>query len=113
MRTMSKRLFAEQKQLAAAQGVFTLALGWKTGNRRRNIPGDESFEVFLESVKPGKLAAAQRVVGDSKVRKGRWVAEHLPPPPEIDDLYAQIVAALRVRGMPGVATGEGDRSHRS
>jgi hypothetical protein len=45
------------------------------------------------------LAEAEQEVGNSKVRKGLWVAENVPGPSEVSDLYEQIITLLRHRGL--------------
>lgn len=80
-------------------GVFTLASGW-TRAVKNGIAGDESFEAFAESVAPGKLSEAEREVGSSKVRVGRWLAEKVPCPEKVDDLYRRILNTLKLDGAP-------------
>jgi ABC-type branched-subunit amino acid transport system ATPase component len=98
-RAMDETIFDAARELGRSHGVFTLARGWTTADKDAGIPNDESFEVFLEAVAPGKLATAEREVGNSKVRKGLWVAENVPCPSEVDDLYMQIITLLRQRGI--------------
>jgi ABC-type branched-subunit amino acid transport system ATPase component len=86
---MTSELFEQQKQLGRERGVFTLACGWTTG-----AAGDDSFEVFIESVAPGRLAEAESAVGRSNVRKGRWLAENIDCPDAVADLYASLVKVL-------------------
>jgi hypothetical protein len=62
--------------------VATDTRGWTTADKDDGILNDESFEVFLEAVAPGKLAEAEQEVGKSKVRKGLWIAENVPGPSE-------------------------------
>ena len=85
-RCMTEALWDEQVALGARHGVFTLTTSW-TGS-------GEAVEGFIEGAAPGKLAEAKAEVGDSKIRKGRWVAQQTDCPLEVDDLYRQIVAAL-------------------
>ena len=79
--------------------VATDTRGWTTADKDDGILNDESFEVFLEAVAPGKLAEAEQEVGKSKVRKGLWIAENVPGPSEVSDLYEQIITLLRHRGL--------------
>ena len=98
------------KSVAAQHGIFTLAPGWTRARRRHPstcestagamTAGDESFEAFVESVYPGKLQESHDVVGGSKVRRGRWVAENTDCPAAVEELYHQIVDVLEQRGMP-------------
>jgi hypothetical protein len=85
-RCMTEALWDEQVDLGVRHGVFTLATSW-TGSA-------EAVEGFIEGAAPGKLAEAKAEVGDSKIRKGRWVAQQTDCPAEIDDLYRQIVAGI-------------------
>jgi hypothetical protein len=87
-RLMTQALWDEQVTLGACHGVYTLTTGW-TGN-------GEAIEAFIEGAAPGKLAEAETEVGKSKIRKGRWVAQQTDCPPEVDDVYRQIIAALRL-----------------
>jgi len=75
-------------------GVFTLAPGWIRADKKNGIVGDESFEAFAESVAPSKLSEAGQAVGSSKVRMGRWFAENVPCPDEVDRFYGQVLKAL-------------------
>jgi hypothetical protein len=85
-RCMTEALWDEQVALGARHGVFTSTTSW-TGSA-------EAAEGFIEGAAPGKLAEAETEVGKSKIRKGRWVAQQTDCPPEVDDLYRQIVAAV-------------------
>ena len=76
-RVMDPQTFTEERELGKQQGIFTLARGWTTSSKASNTPGDESFESFVEAVAPGKLRQAETEVGDSKVRKGRWLGTTL------------------------------------
>jgi hypothetical protein len=82
-RTMTHDVWDKEVSLGRENGVFTLASGWEKEN--------ESFESFLERVVPGTQKEAVAEVGDSKVRAGRWIADHTPCPDEVDALYRQIV----------------------
>ncbi len=97
---MTEELFHGQVDAARRHGVLTLALGWKTGNKKTDYPGTESFEVFVESVAPGKLAEAKAEVDTSKPRVGMWLAEHVPCPGQVAQLYLDAVDGLRGRGLP-------------
>ena len=55
----------------------------------------ESIEAFFALAVPGQLAKAKQEVGDSKIRKGRWIAQNTPCPPAVNDLYRQVVVALQ------------------
>ncbi|MHB1718357.1 MAG: ATP-dependent nuclease [Acidimicrobiales bacterium] len=85
-RRMTQELWDEQVDLGARHSVFTLTTSW-TGSA-------EAVEAFIEGAAPGKLAKAKAEVGNSKIRKGRWVAQQTDCPPKVDDLYRRIVAAL-------------------
>jgi hypothetical protein len=85
-RRMTQALWDEQVDLGVGYGVFTLATSW-TGSA-------EAVEGFIEGAAPGKLAEAKAEVGESKIRKGRWVAQQTDCPAEIDDLYRKIIATL-------------------
>ena len=85
-RRMTQALWDEQVDLGVRHGVFTLATSW-TGSA-------EAVEGFIEGAAPGKLAEAKAEVGESKIRKGRWVAQQTDCPAEIDDLYRKIIATL-------------------
>ena len=78
--------FTALRELGCGHGVFTLANGWE--------PPQESFEAYVESVAPGKLAEAANLVGTSKPRKGRHVASTVDCPPEVDALYATLLQRL-------------------
>ena len=81
--------FAELRALGENSGIFTLAKGW-------DQPA-ESFEAYINTVAPGQLADAARVVGRSKPRQGRHVAFATECPHAIDVLYGKL---LRRLGMP-------------
>ena len=87
--------FAEVVGEARHHGMFTLAPGWDRVKTDGISP--ESFEAFTEATSglTGQVAAAKAAVGDSKVRMGRWLAENHPCPAAVDQLYADIVQALR------------------
>jgi len=85
-RRMTQALWEEQVGLGARHGIFTLTTSW-TGSA-------EAVEGFIECVAPGKLAEAKAEVGESKIRKGRWVAQQTDCPAKIDDLYRKIIATL-------------------
>jgi hypothetical protein len=51
-RAMSEHLLEDERKLGAEHGILTLALGWKTRDKKTGAPGDESFEAFVESVTP-------------------------------------------------------------
>ncbi len=88
---MTQELWGEQLELGARHGIFTLATSW--------TKPDEAIEAFFERVAPGKLAEAEREVGNSKLRKGRWIAQETSCPAEVDKLYQGAIAALVDRGM--------------
>lgn len=93
--------FEQATAEGARNGIFTLARGWTRDDRKNSVPGDESFEHFIEAIMPGELARAEAEAGRSKsLRKGRWLAENHPCPSQIDDLYRGIVTALKAAGMP-------------
>ena len=96
-RRMTQALWDEQVDLGARHGVLTLATSW-TGS-------GEAVEGFIEGAAPGKLAEAKAEVGDSKIRKGRWVAQQTDCPLEVGDLYRQIVAALDRGLIDALASG--------
>ena len=97
-RCMTEALWDEQVALGARHGVFTLTTSW-TGSA-------EAVEGFIEGAAPGKLAEAETEVGKSKIRKGRWDAQQTDCPPEVDDLYRQIVAALDRGFIDAPSSGE-------
>jgi hypothetical protein len=96
---MSATLFAKFVEIGRQHGVFALARGWAPRDKHEGTPGDESFEVFVDSVAPGLRQQAPSQVGNNKVRQGRWVAEQVDCPPPVADLYREILKALRSRGM--------------
>jgi hypothetical protein len=93
-RIMNRRMFTDERELAGQAGIFTLARGWTTAGKASKTPGDESFEAFVEAVAPGKLHQAGDEAGDSKVRKGRWLATTVACPSEVADLYDTLTTAL-------------------
>lgn len=93
-RVMNRRMFTDERKLAAQAGIFTLAHGWTTASKTSKTPGDESFEAFVEGAAPGKLHQAAEEAGDSKVRKGRWLATTVACPPEVADLYDKLTTEL-------------------
>jgi hypothetical protein len=100
-RIMNRRMFTDERKMGAKHGIFTFALGWTTADKRAGTPGDESFETFVDSAAPGTLAKAKTEVGDSKVRRGRWIGTNTPWPQRVGELYAQLVAALERQGLSG------------
>jgi AAA domain, putative AbiEii toxin, Type IV TA system len=98
-RLMDRRMFADERKLGAQVGIFTLARGWKTADKAAGTANEESFEAFVEAVAPGKLRQAEAEVGDSKVRRGRWLGTAVTCPPEVADLYGQLITALGQRGL--------------
>ncbi len=94
---MTQESWDEQVTLGDKHGVFTLTTSW-TGSA-------EAVESFIEVVAPGKLADAEAKVGNSKSRKGRWVAQQTDCPAKIDDLYRKIIAAFNLE--PGAAPTSG------
>jgi hypothetical protein len=100
---MSEHLLEDERKLGAEHGIFTLALGWKTRDKKAGTPGDENFEAFVEAVVPGSLNQAEAEVGDSKVRRGRWLGINIPCPQRVGDLYSdlykQVITALEGRGL--------------
>lgn len=94
--------FEQAKGEGVKHGIFTLAKAWTRDDKKNGVPGDESFEFLIEGILPGELAKAEAEVGRSKsLRKGRWLAENNPCPPQIEDLYRDIVAVLTASRMPG------------
>ncbi|MHB8262319.1 MAG: AAA family ATPase [Acidimicrobiales bacterium] len=81
-------------------GIFTLAPGWTRADKEKHLVGNESFEAFAKGVAPDKFAEAEAEVGSNKVRRGRWLAENVACPPEVNDLYRQIVTALGFASAP-------------
>lgn len=98
-RVMDIQAFQDEKALGQKHGAFTLAQGWTTKEKNVSTVNDESFEVFLEGVAPGQLAQAEMEVGTSKVRKGLWVADHVKCPPEVNNLYQNLMGVLEGRGL--------------
>ena len=86
--------FEEAVRVGRRHGVFTLAAGWERADKDDGVPGDESFEAFVDRVMPGALSEAAREAGSSKVRRGRWLAENRSCPSEVDHLYADILTTL-------------------
>jgi AAA domain, putative AbiEii toxin, Type IV TA system len=78
--------FEDVRHAGARHGVFTVAGTWD--------PTGEAFESFLETAVPGQLSAAANVVGKSKPRQGRHVANVTDCPAEIDTLYGEILDQL-------------------
>jgi hypothetical protein len=98
-RVMNRRMFTDVRKQAGQHGIFTLARGWTTSSKATKTLGNESFEAFIESVAPGKLREAEDKVGDSKVRKGRWLGTNIACPAQVADLYDQLVTALGRQGL--------------
>jgi energy-coupling factor transporter ATP-binding protein EcfA2 len=98
-RVMNKRMLTDERKLGAGYGIFTLAVGWKTADKTAGTPNDESFEAFIDAVAPGLLDQAKAEVGESKVRRGRWLGANAPWPQQVGDLYRQLVTALDQRGL--------------
>ena len=67
-------------------------------------PGDESIDVFLESIAPGHMQDVDDAVRSSKVRRGIWLGENEPIPDAEGDLYSFVVAALACRGLSQTET---------
>jgi hypothetical protein len=53
----------------------------------------------VESEVPGLLNQAKDEVGDSKVRRGRWLATNTQWPQQVGDLYTRVITALKQRGL--------------
>jgi hypothetical protein len=94
---MTQELFERQQALGRANGIFTLARGWTTANKKLGTAGDESFEAFLDVVAQGKLEEAASTVGPSKVRRGRWIAEIVSCPNEVAQCYSEMFGRLGAR----------------
>ncbi len=90
--------FEEVAAVGRDDGVFTLASGWTRADKKNGIVGDESFEAFAEGVVPDKFAEAKQLFPLSKVRRGRWLAENASCPDEVNDLYRQVLNALKLDG---------------
>lgn len=88
--------FEEVVTVGRDHGVFTLAAGWVRADKEKGIAGNESFEAFADRVVPDKFTEAKRLFPSSKVRRGRWLAENVPCPAEVDGLYRQVLDALRI-----------------
>jgi hypothetical protein len=92
--TLAARVLAELRRCGRragwnrGSGVFTLATGWD--------PEDESFEAYLNTIAPERLAEAAKTVGRSKPRQGRYVALETACPQEIDALYEKLLRRLGV-----------------
>ena len=80
--------FQETRNKAEHWGIFTLARG--------PAKGEEGFEAFLELVARDALKGARQAEPDSKPRQGRWLAEQIECPPEVDELYAKLLRRLRM-----------------
>ena len=81
---MTEEIFGHLKAVGRKNNIFTLASGWETGK--------ESFEDF-DGFKD-KLIEAKEECGKSKVRQGRWIAENIPPPESVKDLFYNIMTAF-------------------
>ncbi len=92
--------FEEVVTVGRDHGVFTLAAGWVRADQEKGIAGNESFEAFAEGVVPDKFAEAKQLFPSSKVRRGRWLAENASCPDEVNDLYRQVLNALKLDGTP-------------
>jgi hypothetical protein len=92
----AKLTFADVTGEARRYGIFTLAPDWD--RTKTDGISAESFEAFVEATPglTGQLAVARAEVGDSKVRKGRWLAENHPCPAAIDELYADVLRTLHL-----------------
>ncbi len=88
---MDKELFGRLKDVGKKFGIFTLALGWNTGDKKNSIENDESFEAFMDSIWPGDLEKAKETVGTSKVLQGAWLAENNECPEAVKCLYVTIL----------------------
>jgi hypothetical protein len=100
LRKMDLAIFEGGKALGWRHGVMMVAPGWRTRDKR--LPddrGDESFEAYIESVFPRIIDKATDAVGESKVRRGIWIAEHAGCPEDVARLYKQAVTILRRRGI--------------
>jgi len=100
-RVMNRRMFTDERKLAAQSGIFTLARGWTTASKTAKTPGDESFEVFIDAAAPGMLDRSRAEAGDSKVRRGRWLGTQIACPREVTELYRHLIDALSHRGLTG------------
>ncbi|MGH3220868.1 MAG: AAA family ATPase [Streptosporangiaceae bacterium] len=80
--------FAGLRDLGENSGIFTLAEGWD--------PSVESFEAFINTQAPGRIADAAMAVGRSKPRQGRHVATVTECPEAIDVLYGKLLGRLAV-----------------
>jgi hypothetical protein len=98
-RVMDKATFDDERKLGGEYGIFSLAVGWNTGDKAMRRPGDESFEAFIDAVAPGTLDQAKAEAGDSKVRRGRWLGTNTPWPRQVGDLYVHLITALEQRGL--------------
>lgn len=95
---MDSPSWKEQLCLAKEHGIYTLASGWtRDCDSGSKNGGNESFESFVEKACPGELENACCEVGESKPRQGRWVANKMDCPDEVDKLYAEIVDKLLVQ----------------
>jgi hypothetical protein len=88
---MTEPLFTKFVSEARSHGIFTLAAGWTLANKKQQTPGDESIEAYIEKELPGQLQMAEQEVGRSKVRRGRWVAEHNACPPSVNQIYGTVL----------------------
>ncbi len=75
-------------------GVFTLARGWTTADKKAGRLGDESLEAFLRTTMPDEFKEATKHVGQDKIRIARWFAANVSCPPEVSDLYRSIICHL-------------------
>jgi energy-coupling factor transporter ATP-binding protein EcfA2 len=98
-RVMSDEEFTLATSIGRMHGILTLATGWSVSDKTAGTPNDECFEAFLDLVAPGQLHQAKESVGDSKVRKGLWVAEKVECPKEVSDLYGEVMKGLQQRGL--------------
>jgi hypothetical protein len=102
--TMSRMLFDEQRKHGESHGILTLASGWTTASKKARQPGDESFEAFIDSIDSTARDQAAQEVGGSKVRVGRWIADHRDCPSQVSELYKHVIIALQHRGLATSAT---------
>jgi hypothetical protein len=75
--------FEEWLRFWNARGVFTPVSGF-----------DEEIEAYLSRLDPQAAADAARAFPRSKVRQGMFFAEAFPCPPEIAELYRNILSRL-------------------
>jgi hypothetical protein len=90
--TFDISLFSLPPEDGGDNGAAAVQIAIMLQQNGRDLP----IEAYIENLSPGSLAASVSVVGRSKPRQGRYVAEIIACPPEIDALYAKLICHLGV-----------------